>query len=310
MAVTTGRPVSDTLTGTAETDLILGFGGADFISGREGDDAIFAGPGDDTVAGDNIPIPAPGGRLGTGPYLSLDFGPYPPRIRGETPGDNLILAGSGDDSVLAGFGSDVVFGEAGDDTLFGYGAAGVSPVGNAEIIDADGPDFLFGGPGDDQLRGGGGDDLLSGGAGRDTLVGGVGVDTLIGGTGPDVFVFGRGLEPFTSGFALDNGVGPGERDVVLDFRRGEDKLDLSGYGNIFARPGTPSEPLFLGTDPFEASFAPQVRYRIEDGRTVVQVTAPLGNPPAGVEPRVPVEPSAEIGLVGEHHLEARDFILT
>jgi hypothetical protein len=105
-------------------------------------------------------------------------------------------------------------------------------------------------------------------------------------------------------------VGPGERDLVLDFQQGEDKLDLGGYANLFARPGTPSEPVFLGADPFEAGFAPQVRFQVEDGRTVVQATAPLGNPPAGVEPGVPAGPSAEIELVGEHHLEARDFILT
>ena len=142
------------------------------------------------------------------------------------------------------------------------------------------------------------------------LFGGVGVDTLIGGAEPDVFVFGRGLEPGTSGFALDTGVGRGNRDLVLDFHDGQDRLDLSGYRNFFASPGTPSEPVFLGADPFEASFAPQVRYQIEAGRTVVQVTAPLGSPPSGAEPTVPGEPAAEIELAGEHHLEARDFILT
>lgn len=79
MALTTGTPSPDTLTGTAETDLIFGRDGADFVSGRECNDAIFAGSGDDTIAGDNIPVPALGGQLGTGPYISLDFGPYPPR---------------------------------------------------------------------------------------------------------------------------------------------------------------------------------------------------------------------------------------
>jgi len=73
---------------------------------------------------------------------------------------------------------------------------------------------------------------------------------------------------------------------------------------------TPYQPICVPPSRIEASFAPQVRYRIEGGRTVVQVTAPLGNPPAGVEPGVPAGPSAEIELVGEHHLEARDFILT
>jgi Ca2+-binding RTX toxin-like protein len=308
MAVITGRPGPDTLTGTAETDLIFGRGGADFISGREGDDAIFAGPGDDTIAGDNIPIPALGGQLGTGPYISVDFGPYPPRFGG-TPGNNLIFAGSGDDSVLAGFGADTVLGGAGNDTINGYGAAGVSPSGNAAIINAEGPDFLFGGAGDDLLRGGGGGDLLDGGPDQDTLVGGVDVDTLIGGTGPDVFVFGRNLEPFTSSFALDTGVGPGNRDLILDFHEGQDQLDLAGYRNFF--PGTDGQPppVFRGTDPFEASFALQVRYQVEDGRTVVQFSAPFGTPPPGTPPTVPEAPTGEIELAGEHRLRAEDFIL-
>jgi Ca2+-binding RTX toxin-like protein len=306
MALITGGPDPETLTGTPETDLIFGRGGADFIPGREGDDAIFAGPGDDTIAGDNIPVPAPGERLQGGPFVSIDFGPYPPRIRGETPGDNLILAGSGDDSVLAGFGSDIVFGQDGDDTIFGFGAAGTSPVGNAEIVGADGPDWLSGGDGDDFVLGGGGGDLLDGGTGRDTLGGGVGADTLIGGAGRDVFLYGLGLEPGVSGFASrrDTGVGPGNRDVVLDFHRGQDLLDLSNYRPSSPGPGEPQPPsLFLGTDPFEDVIALQVRYDIQGGNTVVQFYGPIG-PLFGVPP-----PSGEIELAGVHHLKADDFIL-
>ncbi len=71
MATIPGTPQADTLPGTADADLIVGRGGADYISGREGDDIVLAGSGDDTVAGDNIPILAPGGRPGTGPYISF-----------------------------------------------------------------------------------------------------------------------------------------------------------------------------------------------------------------------------------------------
>jgi Ca2+-binding RTX toxin-like protein len=304
MALITGRPGSDTLTGTAKTDLILGRGGADFISGREANDTILGGSDDDTIAGDNAPLP--GASSGTGDA----FGPFPPSSGG-TPGNNLIFAGSGSDSILAGFGADVVFGGAGNDTIDGYGSFADSPSGAAGVIAADGNDWLFGGSGDDLIRGGGGDDLLHGGGGNDTLIGGVGVDTLIGGAGCEVFVFGRRLEPFTSAveFPLDTGTGPGNRDLIVDFRQGKDQLDVSAYQNILARPGVPDEPIFLGTDPFIASYAPQIRYQIDDGRTVVQVSAPLGNPPGGLPPRVPGGPGAEIELVGEHQLGADDFIL-
>jgi Ca2+-binding RTX toxin-like protein len=303
MALIEGNPYPDTLTGSSEADLIFGRGGADFISGREGNDAIFAGRGDDSIAGDIVPVP------GVSPGLDVvSFGPFPPAFGG-TPGDNLIFAGPGNDSVVAGFGADLVFGGPGNDTIVGYGTAGISPTGFAGLIAADGPDLLFGGRGDDLLRGGGGGDLLDGGSGEDTLVGGTGVDTLIGGTGGDVFVFGRGLEPGASSFDLDTGTGPGNRDVILDFQQGEDRLDLSAYRNIFARPGVEDEPVFLGTGPFVASFAPQIRFQLEDGRTVVQVFAPLGNPPPGLPPRVPGGPGAEIELAGTHHLTAQDLIL-
>jgi Ca2+-binding RTX toxin-like protein len=302
MALITGTPRPDTLTGTAGTDLILGRRGADFISGREGDDVVLAGQGDDTIAGDNIPIPAPGGRLGTGPYLSLDFGPFPPEYRG-TPGDNLIFAGGGNDSVQAGFGADIVFGGAGDDTILGYGASGVSPSGTAGVIAADGPDRLFGGRGDDLIFGGGGDDLLSGGGGKDRLVGGAGVDTLVGGADEDVFAFGFGQEPFAFSFSLDTGVGPGNRDVIRDFHRGEDKIDLSfagptGRGGILP-------PEFLRTDPFEASIALQVRFDVEGDRTIVQFATHTGNP---MSLPAPSGPSGEIELVGIHQLTENDFI--
>ena len=201
---------------------------------------------------------------------------------------------------------DVLTGTDGADAAFGFGGADT-------IAGGEGDDAILAGRGDDLLRGERGDDLLIGGAGGDTLVGGLGVDTLVGGPGADVFRFGWVREPpagdaFT--FVRDSGVGEGNRDVVLDFRQGQDKLDLSGYENILARPGVPSEPVFLGTDPFGASFAPQVRYVVEDGHTLVQVTTTLGNPPPGLEPRVPAGPSVEIKLVGEYRLGLDDLILS
>jgi hypothetical protein len=301
MALVTGGPDPGILKGTVERDIIFGHDGAEFIVGRAGNDIIFAGSGDDTIAGDNAPLPG-------GPITPGDFGSYPPNFGG-TPGNNLIFAGAGNDLVRAGFGADTVFGEAGNDTIFGYGAAGVSPSGNAGIIGEDGGDLLFGGPGDDLLRGGGGNDRLDGGTGSDTLIGGVGTDTMFGGAGPDLFVFGRGVEPFTSSFALDTGVGPGNRDLIGDFHEGQDQMDLRGYRNPFPDPGGEPLPVFLGTAPFEASTGLQVRYEIENGHTVVQFATRLGPPPRGLPVPVP-EATGEIELAGVHHLSASDFILS
>lgn len=314
MALIIGTPSPDPLRGTAKADLVLGLGGADAIAGGSGDDVIFGGSGNDSINGDNS------GRAGfslndssaggdtTGPVVTGDTGPLPSRFGG-MPGSNLIFAGSGDDAVIAGFGADTVFGEAGNDTVLGYGTSAVSPSGTAGVIAADGPDWLFGGLGNDLIFGGGGEDLLDGGTGEDRLIGGRGVDTLVGGAGPDIFIFGRMLEPPNStNPAIDTGVGLGNRDLVLDFHQGEDRLDLSRYENIVFS-SDEQVPVFLGTDPFRATFAPQVRYEVEDGRTVVQIVAPFGNPGPDTSPTVPDGPDAEIELAGEHYLRAEDFIL-
>ncbi len=55
-----------------------------------------------------------------------------------------------------------------------------------------------------------------GGEGNDTIAGGRGKDELIGGAGRDVFAFEN----------LDSRPGGGARDVIRDFKPGEDKIDL------------------------------------------------------------------------------------
>lgn len=94
-------------------------------------------------------------------------------------------------------GDDAREGTAGRDLVMGYG----------------GNDRLFGLAGDDDLHGDEGRDWLAGGAGADLVVGGAGDDLLAGGEGADVFEFRRG-----SG-----------RDVVVDFERGRDRLDLTDH---------------------------------------------------------------------------------
>jgi lysophospholipase L1-like esterase len=81
------------------------------------------------------------------------------------------------------------------------------------IGDGQANDFA-GGDASDWLRGEGGDDLLRGDGGKDTLIGGSGADSLWGGAQADTFVF-------ASGFG---------RDVIGDFRTGEDVIDLGSLG--------------------------------------------------------------------------------
>lgn len=103
-------------------------------------------------------------------------------------------------------------------------------------------DQLNGGDGNDMLAGMAGRDVLRGGAGRDSLWGGAGTDRLIGGAGADTFVFEAGDSA------------PGDaRDVIVDFGRGADRIDLSA---LFA-PGV--SPRFIADAAF-GGVAGQVRY--------------------------------------------------
>jgi hypothetical protein len=91
----------------------------------------------------------------------------------------------------------------------------------------DGADRLDGGPGNDTIFGASGDDTIDGGPGDDVIKGSVDADLLRGGPGADTFQFGF-LAPSVSNFRLDSGVGEGQRDVIKDFRSGQDKIDLGG----------------------------------------------------------------------------------
>ncbi len=214
-------------TGATAAQTLQGGGGNDVLSGGSGDDRLFGGNGNDLIHGadeNDILIGAAG--------------------------DDTLHGGAGNDTLVGGQGSNVLDGGEGNDLYMitsqdhiadtgtapgnfdraqisvaaglslSVGAwAGVERVsgfsGN-DTIDATGATAdqqLLGGHGDDVLIGGSGDDQLYGGAGNDRLIGGSGNDYLVGGPGADTFVF-------TEGFG---------RDVVRDFARGTDLIEIAGH---------------------------------------------------------------------------------
>ena len=187
-----------------------------------------------------------------------------------------IAVGSGNDTVTGGNLSDLIEGGTGNDTLFG----------------ANGNDILFGQDGDDIIRGGFGSDSLQGGSGRDLLNGGAGRDFMTGGSGSDIFHF--------SGFS-ESAVGV-TRDVITDFARGSDKIDLDLIDANASVSGN-QDFFFVGSQAFVAGVTGQIRSVVAfraDGSGVTIVSGDINGDRVA---------DFEIQVSGTQNLSATDFDL-
>lgn len=160
-----------------------------------------------------------------------------------------VLSGSGGNDTVDGMsGNDTINGNNGRDTLYGRS-------GSDSIFGQTGNDNIYGGENNDDLRGGNGDDIVNGEVGSDTLRGGNNRDQLFGGTGADV-LFGeqgndklqgdQGADILTGGLGADLFVfvsasdsinSTVRRDVITDFTRGYDRIDLSAFDANRTRAG-------------------------------------------------------------------------
>lgn len=259
---------------------VIGTAGADRLSvASVGTSHVKAGAGDDMITG------------GTGASHILEGGAGNDTYTIRSAADRVIeAAGGGTDTIVAylnyvlpdnvetlrlaaaGFSGT---GNAGDNRLIG--SDGVDKLfgldGNDLLQGMDGNDTLSGGNGDDDLRGDGGNDLLDAGAGNDALQGGVGNDRLLGGTGNDILEGGAGADVLNGGAGADVfRFRPGDvslaRDVIEDFQRGIDRVDL---GAIDARAATSTNEAFtwIGSAGFH-KVAGELHFRVENGNAVVE----------------------------------------
>jgi Ca2+-binding RTX toxin-like protein len=263
--IITGNEQDNLLAGSGGDDLIAGGGGNDRILGGLdndtydfrssggailGADEFFDDGGLDTVIINDMNDVLSSTREGNDLVAVLAFNHDPTRVYGtfriqdhfgthpvesfiNAAGTPFVLAtgttgGNGSGIISGTEKSDALDGRGGDDWLYGNG----------------GKDQLLGGTGNDHLYGGAGRDVLDGQDGDDVLDGGAGNDTLIGGAGHDIFVVtgavaGHGAGHDDDGDALHFGGlldrdGPGAgRDVIEDFTRGEDRIDLSAFHTSF-----------------------------------------------------------------------------
>ena len=233
----------DTITGSAADDRIIGGNGYDRFDGGAGADTLDGGSGVDTLiggAGNDVLL---GGALGD-------------RLEGGT-GNDFLDGGAGSDTYLVGSGDGFdIYQDSGTDGAFDWilvtsdnvtltmasfglatgieqinagGHAGVTIVGDANVLDFSetvqlttlvGIAEINGGAGDDAITGSASDDRIVGGTGHDVLAGGLGDDTLEGGAGNEVLIGGAGSDTFVFTSSFDG-------DKIVDFQVGEDVIEFS-----------------------------------------------------------------------------------
>ena len=273
MSTLIGTSDNNTLAGNNENDLLYGKGGNDVLYGGSGDDSIYGGSGND-ILDDGTGTDYIDGGSGVDTFqrnLSEDYSDYAfttvvdlssgklYAVGYEDDYDTLVgienvnmtgnfhdwIYGTSDNNTVAGNnGNDKLYGFAGNDKLYGGN-------NNDKLYGGNNNDKLYGGNNNDKLFGGSGNDRLRGDAGKDSLQGDAGKDTLTGGSGADSFIF-RAVS--------DSATGARTADVVTDFVRGTDKINLSAIDASTKLSGN-NDFVFNGTTKFGTSNQGEIYYK-------------------------------------------------
>ncbi|MEK0083025.1 M10 family metallopeptidase C-terminal domain-containing protein [Benzoatithermus flavus] len=312
----TGHAGANTLGGQQGDDKLYGLDGDDWLYGGSGNDLLEAGFGNDVIDGgagiDLVSWANDGGTAGV--TIDLRHG--------------LMTRGTETDILI---GIENADGTANADVIYGDHLANALGGGNGAdtLYGRKGDDILAGGLGNDVLDGGAGFDLASfalggavtvdlsgttdvarrgtetdrlvgiegaiGSANADRMIGDAGANLFRGGPGKDTLTGGAGRDTFDYDSLQDSPVGTG-RDVITDFTRGEDRIDLSGIDANTSAAGDQAFTRWVGTGP--AGTAGSLGYAIVGGNTVIH-----GN----------VDGDAawefEIQLTGTKVLSLADFVL-
>lgn len=137
-------------------------------------------------------------------------------------------------------------------------------------------DVLKGNGGSDYLNGANGNDKLYGGAGNDLLYGDNGNDLLNGGLGRDIMSGGAGNDTFDFNSIAETGITAATRDIIRDFTKGQDKIDLSGI-DANTHLGLNQAFHFIGTQGFHHTAGELRFFKIDNAGTSNDMTVVEGD---------------------------------
>jgi Ca2+-binding RTX toxin-like protein len=233
----TGSAYADRLTGNSAANVLNGGAGNDTLDGGAGIDTMTGGNGSDTYYVRNVgdlvretnATASTGGTDKVYSYLSTyTLGTNVENGRILATGAANLAGNSLANVLYAGTGNNVLNGSTGTDTAsYAYATAGVQvslALTSAQATGGSGSDRLVG---IEKLTGSAYADRLTGNSNANTLDGGAGNDFLTGGAGKDLLIGGTGSDTFDFNVLSEMGTTSATWDVISDFVRGQDKIDLS-----------------------------------------------------------------------------------
>lgn len=275
----TGNEFNNTLNFSAATLTniagIFGLDGNDTITGSAGADIVIGGAGNDTLSGGNgnDVFRYLGGDEG---FDALNGGAGTDTLEAIGYGAVIGLSSITAIETITGLGDTVIQGSAAANTL------------NFSTVSLAGIACIDGGDGNDNITGSNGDDIIWGGNGADRLTGGNGFDQLTGNLGNDIFDFNAAGESAVGSWA----------DIIADFTKGQDKLDLTTIDANSALAGDQNFS-FVGAAAF-TGVAGQLRYDASIGDGYTHVFGDVNGDGAA---------DFQIRLSGGYTLAATDFVL-
>ncbi len=273
----TGNELANLIIGNSAANSLSGANGNDTLDGGAGADTLNGGAGDDTYVVDNSgDVVSEAGEAGidtvlsalnytlganlehltlTGTAATATGNALANRLTGNAAA-NTLDGGAGADTLNGGAGNDTYVVDNSGDVVTEAAKAGLDTVQASirYIIGAYLENLVLtgkaalSGTGNalaNRLTGNAAANTLDGGAGADTLNGGAGNDVLVGGAGKDLLTGGAGNDRFKFESTADSGITLAARDVISDFVRGSDKLDLAALDANTSKVGDQAFTVFI-----------------------------------------------------------------